>query len=345
MTALRSLYHISLCYNQLFSPQSKFFVEYRRRNAAFQAAVLNRALSSYSENKVPKETEVKRMQAYRQAVGQIPGELGKVLAAVPAPLAGQVQEIRLRAGYPPVLTLAAGPHPLERPVQTPAGLQRLLEVLCGYSIYSWQESICQGYITLPGGHRVGIAGKIAQQQGKVLAVQPVTGLNIRIARNIQTTLPADLRRLLAEQTGGVVLAGAPGSGKTTVLRQVIGFFSRQGQRVCVVDERSELAGFAPPLHCDVLENCPKALGLLWAVRSLSPQVLVCDEIGGGQDAAAVCAAAGAGVRLVVTMHGETQSQLRRRPPCRRVLETGAFAYAVFLRGAREPGQVREVEKL
>lgn len=285
------------------------------------------------------------MQAYRQAAAQIPGELGRVLAGIPASLAGKVQEIRLRAGYPPVLTLPGGFHLLEKPVQTPAGLQRLLEALCGYSVYSWQESICQGYITLPGGHRVGIAGKIARQQDKVLAVRPVTGLNIRIARNIQTTLPADLRRLLAEQTGGVVLAGAPGSGKTTVLRQVVTFFSEQGQRVCVVDERSELAGFVSPVHCDVLENCPKALGLLWAVRSLSPQVLVCDEIGSGPDAAAVCAAAGAGARLVVTMHGETPDQLRRRPFCRMVLETGAFTHLVFLQGARQPGQVREVTGL
>ena len=175
------------------------------------------------------------MDEYYRVVQALPEPLSDELRMLAPSYAPLVQEIRLRAGYPPVLTLPGGFHLLEKPVQTPAGLQRLLEALCGYSVYSWQESICQGYITLPGGHRVGIAGKIARQQDKVLAVQPVTGLNIRIARNIQTTLPADLRRLLAEQTGGVVLAGAPGSGKTTVLRQVVTFFSEQWQRVCVVD--------------------------------------------------------------------------------------------------------------
>ena len=132
-----------------------------------------------------------------------------------------------------------------------------------------------------------------------------------------------------KKQNGIVIAGAPASGKTTLLKQLVWMFSEQGQRVCVVDERCELAGSGLPLHCDVLQNCSKAEGLLWAVRGLSPQILICDEVGAQEDAAAVVAAANAGVRLLVSMHGENKQQLFRRPFCRQVLETVLFLPLYF----------------
>lgn len=284
------------------------------------------------------------MKAYQQAAAQIPGELGRTLRCIPDSLAQQVLEIRLRAGLAPVLTLRERPYILQAEAPTVLQMQQLLEALCSYSIYSWQESIRQGYITLQGGHRVGIGGKIVQDTGKSIGVCPVLSLNIRIARDSSFFLSNELKLRLQEQ-GGLVVAGPPASGKTTFLKQAIRYLSDMGQRVCVVDERCELSGTRLPQHCDLLQNCGKAEGLLWAVRGLSPQVLICDEIGAEEDADAVCVAANAGVRLIVSMHGCTKQQLLRRPPCKKVLETGAFSSLIFLGGGNALGSVQEVEWL
>lgn len=286
------------------------------------------------------------MNAYHQAVGQIPGELGRALQQLPDHTTDKVLEVRLRTGRPVVLTLKEKNLPLPQlPRPTIQELQQILEALCGYSVYSWQDSICKGYITLQGGHRVGIAGKVVTKQNTITTVQPITSLNIRIARETKFVLPLSIQELLLKKQNGIVIAGAPASGKTTLLKQLVWMFSEQGQRVCVVDERCELAGSGLPLHCDVLQNCSKAEGLLWAVRGLSPQILICDEVGAQEDAAAVVAAANAGVRLLVSMHGENKQQLFRRPFCRQVLETGAFSTIVFLQQGEKLGQIGEVIEL
>ncbi len=284
------------------------------------------------------------MKAYQQAAAQIPGELGRSLRCIPDSLAQQVLEIRLRAGLPPVLTLRDKPHILQTDAPTVLQMQQLLEALCGYSVYSWQESIRQGYITLQGGHRVGIGGKIVQDSQKSIGVCPVLSLNIRIARDSVFPLSAQVKQQLLNEDG-LVVAGAPASGKTTFLKQAIQYLSEMGQRVCIVDERCELGSKRLPQHCDLLQNCSKAEGLLWAVRGLSPQVLICDEIGAEEDAQAVCVAANAGVRLIVSMHGCTKQQLLRRPPCRKVLETGAFSSLLFLGNGNALGKVQEVQQL
>lgn len=283
------------------------------------------------------------MQSYRQAVEHIPGELGQVLQQVSDSLAQQVMEIRLRTGRIPVLTLKDKNFPLPcNSIPNAHTLQQLLETLCSYSVYSWQESIRQGYITLSGGHRVGIAGKAIRNAEIITGVQPITSLNIRIARQAPSTLPQAIQQLIATEREGIVVAGAPASGKTTVLKQIIWQISQQNRRVCVIDERCELSGGGLPLHCDVLQNCQKSQGLLWAIRGLSPQVLICDEIGDKEDAQAVIMAANAGVQLIVSMHGETKEQLLKRPTCRQVLETGAFSKLLFLQQGQHLGQVGQV---
>ncbi len=281
------------------------------------------------------------MQAYRNAIAKIPDTLGAALRALPDHQAAQVTEIRLRAGRPPVLSRAVGPLVLEDcPGPTEAQLHGVLEALCGYSVYRYHQKIAQGYITLPGGHRLGLAGRLVKGVDGC-TVDPITSMNLRVARNVITPLCAQLRMLLSDN-GGILLAGPPGCGKTTVLRQMLAEVSAKGMRVCAVDERDELAASPLALHCDVLQGCGKAEGLLWALRSLSPQVLVCDEVGGAQDAAAICSAANAGVRLIVTIHAANTQALMRRPQCRQILQTGAFSHLVFLEGEQHPGQVKEV---
>ena len=285
------------------------------------------------------------MKFYHQAIQQISGELGAALRNIPDALAKQVLEIRLRANWSPVLTLRDKPFLLQKPILSQEQLQYLLEVLCGYSIYSWQESICKGFITLDGGHRVGIGGKVVLQQEQIIGVHPITSLNIRIARDIPQQFSPIVKDMVLNRQEGLVVAGAPASGKTTFLKQAISLLSNAEQRVCIVDERCELAAGKLPLHCDLLQNCSKAEGLLWAIRGLAPQVIVCDEIGAEEDAQAVCMAANAGARLIVSIHAVNQIQLLKRPTCKKVLDTGAFSTVIFLDNGSKVGQVKEVVEL
>ena len=162
-------------------------------------------------------------------------------------------------------------------------------------------------------------------------------------------LPEQMTALI-DASGSWILVGPPGSGKTTLLRQVAYALSEKGRRVAVVDERCELfpctsRGFALPVpyHCDVLSDMPKAEGILSAVRSLGPQDVLCDELGGAEDMAAVQQGLGCGVRFVASIHGETREDLQLR--CGALLGKGGFEYAVLLKGNQAPGQIAEIMTL
>lgn len=148
---------------------------------------------------------------------------------------------------------------------------------------------------------------------------------------------------------GCCLPGPPACGKTTLLRGAARVLGNAGRLVAIVDERMELCptctdGFVTPpaLGCDVLSGYPKALGMQQALRTLAPQTIICDEVGGMEDARAVLAAANAGVRIVASIHAQAPSLMWSRPQSRVLLETGAFQYVVFLESARTPGVVKGI---
>ena len=295
------------------------------------------------------------------------------LAGVEEGAAGRITEIRLRSGRPLVLTTAAEDYfsdaagtlyPADSPSwetaaarvpgllqTTHAQLAECFRALCSYSVHSYEACIRAGFVPLTGGHRAGICGTALVQSGAVCDVKDITSINVRIARTSLTECCPALRALLRTEQS-VIVAGAPGSGKTTVLRAAARALSEDGARVAIVDERYELApvehsGFcAPmPLHCDVLSGYPKHAGMLHALRGLAPDVILCDEIGGMEDVQAVEQAANAGVRLVVTLHAKDTQQLLRRPQARALLKTGIFTSVVFLAGRQAPGTVERVESI
>jgi stage III sporulation protein AA len=233
-------------------------------------------------------------------------------------------------------------------LQTPHALvSECFYAVCGYSVQSFEHAIAEGYVPMPGGHRVGICGTAVRAE--FFSVKNITGLNLRVARGKIRQCPPVLQAALQDTPVGLLIAGAPGSGKTTLLRAVLSQLSAQGKKVAVVDERMELlpvaaTGFAlvPPLHCDVLSGYPKHVGMQHALRSLGPDVLVCDEIGALKEVAAVEQAANAGVGIVATMHAQTVHELARRPQFQALLRTGAFTHVALLAQAGAPGQVTGV---
>lgn len=292
------------------------------------------------------------MDAYYSAIQRLPMPLRIAMEHISADVICQIQEIRLRSGRVPVLVLpsrqiqVSGVAPLSQ-----QQLQQCFYALCNNSVHSYQQELVQGFFTLPGGHRVGVAGIAGYSADREFTgMRVVTSLDIRIARAIYSPLPPKL--LQALQLGGMLLAGPPGSGKTTMLRGIARALSALNKRVVLVDERQELMpcnqqGFVylPPLHCDVLSGLPKAQAILMALRSLSPQVILCDEVGGIQDVAALEQGMYAGVDFVASIHGENMQGLSRRPQFKQLKELGVFKTCAFLADASNPGVICAVERL
>lgn len=293
-------------------------------------------------------------QAFYQAVSSLPCELASLLSRLPPQQVQEITEIRLRALAPVVLHQACGRAFLSREgkltqtvcgafCMTQAGMQECFHALCGYSVHSMQEQINQGYVPVKGGHRAGVCGTVQRLSDGSYVVQEIASINLRIARDVTCEIPPWLAQPPRE---GILIAGQPSSGKTTLLRSLVRQWAMQCC-VSVVDERQELFPTVQnrPLDCDVFSGYPKHIGMQHALRAFAPHVLVCDEIGGQEDAEAVCRAVNAGVCVVATVHADCLKELRTRPTVRMLVQTGAFSKAVFLKGRASPGQVRQVYDL
>lgn len=295
------------------------------------------------------------MDEYYRAIRALPPVLQQELSAMAPRQAAAIQEVRLRAGQGVQFTVAGRlvacgrllPHASAAARLDAAMLRRCFASLCGYSAYAHEEELKEGYLTLPGGSRVGVAG--VRGPGGFAAV---TSLTLRIARWGVCALPAPLQSILDRLDGGLLVAGPPGSGKTTLLRSMLARLAGQDKIVCVADERGELladgAGDTAdklPVNCDVFARCSKAQAVAMAVRCMNPQIMLCDEIGTGADVQALEQGAAAGVTFLASAHARTFEQLARQPPLRRLLDAGVFTHVVLLAGRAQPGRIERIVPL
>ena len=295
------------------------------------------------------------MDEYYTVIQSLPEPLQTALAGLGTARASAVQEIRLRTEQPVQFTIAGRLVPAYALLPGAACLRRVgQEVLqqcflslCGHSAYAYEKELSQGYFTADNGSRVGVAGLCS---GQGFAV--IRALNLRIARWITCPLPSRVQQSLRQWNGGILVAGVPGSGKTTFLRSMIGYMAAQDRIFCVVDERGELVpqaalagGSAPHLNCDVYTRVDRAKGIAMALRCMNPQAIVCDELGTEEDAAALETGLASGVVFLASVHCDTPEHLYRKPQLLRLLKTGAFSMAVFLSGQDKPGQVTRMVNL
>ncbi|MBX5477137.1 MAG: stage III sporulation protein AA [Clostridia bacterium] len=311
--------------------------------------------TSVRENIVPRLAGRVRL-AVECALSRAPGGPGEAW-----------QEIRLRAGRPLHVVTVAGEvwlAPDGRTVTAPEDglvvsaedIARTLALCADGSIYAWETELAQGFITLPGGHRVGVAGRAVWNGGAVRTMRDFNALNIRVARAVRGAarplVPHIDGRLRVRST---LIYSPPGCGKTTVLRDLVRILSDGDGvapwRAVVVDERGEIAacrGGEPQLdvgrRTDVVDGCPKHVGMGLALRALGPQVLATDEIGSEEDAVAVLDAARAGVAVLATAHAGSVDELRSRPLLHRLLAAGVFERVVRLVRDPHPGAVAEVSR-
>lgn len=286
------------------------------------------------------------MKEFQQALEGLSTETAKYLSTVPGKVQEDAREIRLRSGRPVCIVTGNRDVFLDHIIWQ-GELFECFRALCGYSIHSHEEEIRQGYVTIKGGHRAGLCGTAVYSKGEVINIRSISSINLRIAHPIYG-VAEELVRHTGGQLDRLLLVGAPSSGKTTLLRDMVRCM--KGKKVVVVDSRGEIAACSNGLpqydlgNADVLDGWEKADGMMAAIRTMGPDVVVCDEIGDPADSAAVEACLNAGVSVVATAHAGSPDELCRRPHILHMVRMGAFDQIVFLEGKKHPCRIRSIWK-
>lgn len=249
-----------------------------------------------------------------------------------------LQEIRIRINRPILLKLKNIDILIEY-IVTEKEIMQIVERICENSIYAYKNQISEGFITVNGGHRIGITGTAVIEQGKIINIKYISSLNFRIAREIKGASNKLLKEIINQEENNIyntLIVSPPGKGKTTILRDAIRQISSgikeinfKGKTCGVVDERGELAACFRGIpqndigiRTDVIENVSKSQGIRMLIRSMSPQVIACDEIGSKEDAQAIKYAFTSGVKGIFTMHGGNLQDIKRNPDIDDLIKLG-----------------------
>ncbi len=270
----------------------------------------------------------------------------------------KLYEIRLRVGRPLFLTYDGGECFLRQKgtdpyVVTQEDLKETLEYVTGYSLYAYEEEIRQGFISVQGGHRVGVTGKVILDDGKIRGMKYISCINVRLAHQIPGCAEEVMPYIQTEDwVAHTLIISPPRCGKTTLLRDIIRQLSNgregiSGLTVGVVDERCELAGCyqgVPQndmgMRTDILDGCPKAEGMQMLIRSMSPSVVAVDELGKEEDFRAVESVIHCGCKLIATAHGNSLEDVLAQPFFQKLVEERVFERYILL-GKRDRAGIIE----
>lgn len=296
-----------------------------------------------------------------------PENVKRLLLHLPKGVLERLEEVRIREDRPleinaggkfhfvsPDGELTQRPQEAYKPSREDG--HRLLDLISNHSLYTMEEELRKGFITIPGGHRIGLTGRTVLSGGRVEHIRDISGFNVRIAKEIRGAADEILPYLLdmkRKRLFHTLIMSPPQHGKTTLVRDLArqvssGLWGRSnihwpGLKVGIVDERSEIAGckrgvpgFDVGPRTDVLDGCPKAEGMMMMLRSMSPDVLIVDEIGRPEDAEAVIEALHAGISVIATAHGSSLQDMRGRPALAALVDNRMFEmYAVITRTGDE----------
>ena len=267
----------------------------------------------------------------------------------------KVQEIRIRAGK--LVLLKLGPVELFLKYTVSVNeIWAIMQNICSNSIYAYQNQICNGFITLPGGNRVGIGGNVVIKDGEVSNISYINSLNFRISHEIKGACDSIIGHVLDIQNNSVVntlIVSPPGAGKTTIIRDLarrisdgINEVNFKGLDVTIIDERGEIAALNRGVpsndvgsRTDILDNVPKSIGIRMAVRSLAPKVIIADEIGNKDDVQIINYAICSGVNCIFTAHGRCMEDLLKNDEIRKLIDMQLFRKIIFL-DEKQKGKIK-----
>ena len=269
----------------------------------------------------------------------------------------KIEEIRLRAEKPVIIKLGINEIILKYIAKTEEILN-ILQNFCNNSIYTYQNQICNGFVTIPGGNRVGIGGTVVIKDGRVSNISNIYSLNIRVAREIKGCSNNILQYILNTEKNTIyntLIVSPPGAGKTTIIRDLVNKISNgipeinfKGINVSVIDERGEISAMhrgVPQndvgIRTDILDNVPKTIGIKMAIRSLAPKVIVADEIGNCDDSNVINYAICSGVKGIFTAHGSSIQDLKNNPEINKLISLNIFERIIIL-DEKNKGNVKNV---
>ncbi len=282
-------------------------------------------------------------------------KLSRYIEKLPTSTLCNISEIRLRAGGAVSVTVGNKNIIVHNENNEPLTLSlsentEVFTRLCGGTVFKYENQIKNGYITIQGGHRVGFCGTAVYEGDKIVTVKDITTVTFRISRQIKNAAREIIGNIINnDKIYSALIVSEPCGGKTTILSDLARLISNMGKRCAVVDERGEICSVFDGVAqkeignlTDILNGYSKGDGMMTALRCLSPQLIICDEIGSRADTDAMLEAMNAGVPVIATAHATNEDDLLGRPQIERLIDYGAVDKIFFLQGNANPGVLRKV---
>lgn len=295
---------------------------------------------------------------FNEITDVLPSGIKNVLRYIPENIKAETYEIRIRQNKPVTIFGKYGIYFVKKDSTVSAvdfvgslkvsgsDIKSVVSSLCGYSVYSHQNDITQGFVTFGNGHRAGFSGT-AVYNGTLTALRDIDGVNIRIAREFDNSADKLLDLLTGKNFSGIIVAGEPCSGKTTVLRsfasKISSLYAYGYKKTVIIDERYEM-GNVNAVNCDVLRGFSKTDGIIHATRVLSPEIIVCDEITTVKEAEQIIRSCYTGVRFAVSVHIGNVKDIFQRPVSKILTDSSFFDYIVFLKNSSSAGEIDLIAK-
>ena len=302
---------------------------------------------------------------FESAIERLDDRLKLILNKINNDLKKDIQEVRIRSDKPLMIRILSknyyvynsGKISIDKLnsiyITSQDQLSESFNRLCEYSLYTYQEQINNGFIILKGGHRAGIVGSVVLRGNEIVNIKDISSINIRIARLVPNAAKEIIENVMNYNLEGLLICGRPGSGKTTILKDIISQISRgkfkELYNISVIDERGEIAGGCGGDSfnylgdtVDIFDGYPKVRGMMMAIRTMTPDLIVCDEIGSEEETIAIESILNAGVKIIATIHASNEEEVYIKPQIKRLIATKAFKKIIILSSGKTPCEISKV---